>query len=56
MEAARDIVQFVPMREVESYPPQRIAQILLEEIPRQVTSYMMSKGITPSNMKSNVMY
>lgn len=56
MEAARDIVQFVAMRDVESYPPERIAQILLEEIPRQVTSYMSSKGITPSNIKSNVMY
>ena len=53
MEAARDIVQFVAMRDVESYPPERIAQILLEEIPRQVTSYMSSKGITPSNIKSN---
>ena len=53
MEAARDIVQFVSMREVESYPPQRIAQVLLEEIPRQVTSYMTSRGITPSNIKSN---
>ena len=53
MEAARDIVQFVAMREVESYPPQRIAQVLLEEIPRQVTSYMTSRGITPSNIKSN---
>ena len=56
MEAARDIVQFVAMRDVESYPPERIAQILLEEIPRQVTSYMASRGITPSNIKSNVMY
>lgn len=53
MEAARDIVQFVAMREVESYPPQRIAQVLLEEIPRQVTSYMTSRGITPSNIKPN---
>ena len=54
MEAARDIVQFVAMREVESYPPQRIAQVLLEEIPRQVTSYMTSRGITPSNIKPNI--
>ena len=47
-------MQFVAMREVESYPPQRIAQVLLEEIPRQVTSYMTSRGITPSNIKPNI--
>ena len=51
VQAKRDIVQFVAMRDVETYPPERIAQVLLEEIPNQVTSYMSSRGITPSNMK-----
>lgn len=47
----RDIVQFVAMRDVESFPPERIAQILLEEIPSQVTGYMKMAGITPSTMR-----
>ena len=49
----RDIVQFVAMRDVESFPPERIAQILLEEIPSQVTGYMKMAGITPSTMRMN---
>lgn len=45
--ASRDIVQFVPMREMKSRSQVDVAKALLEEIPGQVTDYMQSAGITP---------
>ncbi|KAM0947698.1 putative C2 domain, copine, protein BONZAI, C2 domain superfamily [Dioscorea sansibarensis] len=42
---ARDIVQFVPMRELDGEIS--IAQSLLEEFPGQFLEYMRSKGIKP---------
>lgn len=44
------MVQFVAMKDVETQPPERIAQALLEEIPQQVTSYMKMNSITPSTL------
>ena len=44
------MVQFVAAREL-SQPPERIAQKLLEEIPRQVTKYMKTQNITPSTLR-----
>lgn len=38
------------MKDVETQPPERIAQALLKEIPQQVTSYMKINGITPSTL------
>lgn len=43
--ATRDIVQFVPMRDVAGEIS--IAQSLLEELPGQFLEYMRSKGIKP---------
>ncbi len=42
----RDIVQFVPFREYRSNPIE-LAKKTLEEIPRQLVSYMNSKGLQP---------
>ncbi|KAM5578294.1 protein BONZAI 3-like [Rosa sericea] len=44
--AARDIVQFVPMREMDSQKIS-VVQSLLEELPGQFLSYMRNKGIKP---------
>ncbi len=38
--AERDVVQFVPFREV-GLSPDRLAQELLAELPKQVTDYMV---------------
>ncbi len=43
----RDIVQFVPFRDYKSDAIQLASQTL-DEIPRQLTSYMESKGIKPT--------
>ena len=42
----RDIVQFVPFREYKD-SPMELAKQTLEEIPKQLVSYMNSKGIAP---------
>nr|XP_023879543.1 protein BONZAI 3-like isoform X2 [Quercus suber] len=44
--ATRDIVQFVPMREVHSGQIS-LVQALLEELPRQFLTYMQSRDIKP---------
>ncbi|KAL8171267.1 hypothetical protein V2J09_023071 [Rumex salicifolius] len=44
--ATRDIVQFVPMRDVQG-DEMSILQCLLEELPEQFLTYMRSKGIKP---------
>lgn len=46
--ASRDIVQFVPFRDVHAGEVS-VAQTLLEELPSQVLSYMRSRGIQPNN-------
>lgn len=45
--ASRDIVQFVPMRNVQAGDEMSIVQGLLEELPAQFLTYMRSKGIKP---------
>lgn len=42
----RDIVQFVAFNEYKNDPTE-LAKQTLEEIPRQLVSYMTSKGISP---------
>eukprot|EP00826_Nyctotherus_ovalis_P063438 TRINITY_DN9305_c0_g1_i3.p1 TRINITY_DN9305_c0_g1~~TRINITY_DN9305_c0_g1_i3.p1 ORF type:complete len:524 (+),score=144.09 TRINITY_DN9305_c0_g1_i3:541-2112(+) len=42
----RDIVQFVPFLKFRKYPVE-LAKETLEEVPRQLLSYMRSKGIEP---------
>ena len=39
--AARDIVQFVPFRELKN-DPYRLAKEVLAEVPKQMTDYFMS--------------
>jgi hypothetical protein len=39
--AKRDIVQFVPMRDFSTRPPEELAAALLAEIPNQVTAWAM---------------
>lgn len=45
--AKRDIVQFVPFRNVQ-FNPDVLAQHLLAELPGQVVSYFESQGIKPN--------
>jgi len=44
--AVRDIVQFVPFSKYASCP-QKLAEETLAEIPKQLLSYMLSRGIPP---------
>jgi hypothetical protein len=43
----RDIVQFVPYREVNN-SPYRLAREVLDEIPREIVNYFRMKGIEPN--------
>lgn len=49
---ARDLVQFVPFREVQN-DPTILAKKVLEEVPRQVTEFMQSKGLYPNPKSVN---
>lgn len=44
--AERDIVQFVPFREVK-FNPDMLAKQLLAELPEQVVQYFLSMGVQP---------
>ena len=46
----RDIVQFVPFNQFANNP-QRLAQEVLEEIPRQIEDYYMMNDLYPYNLK-----
>ena len=46
--ADRDLVQFVPYNEFKGNP-QKLAEQVLEEIPRQVVEYFQHKGIQPND-------
>jgi hypothetical protein len=48
--AERDIVQFVPFREVVRNGDEALAEKVLKEIPRQVVSFYCMKGIKPGEM------
>ena len=45
--ATRDIVQFVPMREVQAGGQVTVVQSLLEELPGQFLEYMRTRDIKP---------
>ncbi|XP_045044377.2 copine-7 isoform X1 [Desmodus rotundus] len=45
--ALRDIVQFVPFRELKSASPTALAKCVLAEVPRQVVEYYSHRGLTP---------
>ena len=46
----RDIVQFVPFRDLQS-DPIRLAREVLAEVPKQMTDYFIQKRIKPNPMK-----
>ena len=46
----RDIVQFVPYRDVKN-DPYRLAKEVLAEVPHQMTSYFQSRGMMPNPKK-----
>ena len=46
----RDIVQFVPFRDLKS-DPVRLAKAVLAEVPKQMTDYFIQKRIKPNPMK-----
>ena len=47
---ARDIVQFVPFRDLKN-DPVRLAREVLAEVPRQMTDYFQSMGMRPNPHK-----
>lgn len=52
--ATRDIVQFVPMREVQA-GAKPLVQALLEELPVQFLTFIRSRGIKPLNVSPDTM-
>ena len=46
----RDIVQFVPFRELKR-DPVRLAKQVLAEVPKQLTDYFQARGIQPNPKK-----
>ena len=48
----RDIVQFVPYRDVGN-DPNRLAKEVLDEIPREIVNYFTLRGIYPNNENGN---
>jgi len=52
--ASRDIVQFVPFREVKN-DPYRLAKEVLAEVPNQLVSYFASMNIKPNPKRENDM-
>jgi hypothetical protein len=46
--AKRDIVQFVKFNDYQGQGAHVLAEKVLQEVPDQLVSYMMSKGIQPS--------
>jgi len=45
--AARDIVQFVPFRDLKN-DPNALARAVLAEIPKQLTDYFLARGLRPN--------
>ena len=48
----RDIVQFVPYRDIGN-DPTRLAKEVLDEIPREIVNYFTLHGIYPNTEKDN---
>ncbi|XP_033613849.1 copine-7 isoform X3 [Fukomys damarensis] len=48
--ALRDIVQFVPFRELKNASPTALAKCVLAEVPRQVVEYYSHKGLPPRSL------
>ncbi|XP_059521534.1 copine-7 [Myotis daubentonii] len=48
--ALRDIVQFVPFRELKNAPPAALARCVLAEVPKQVVEYYSHKELPPPGL------
>ncbi|XP_070254462.1 copine-7 isoform X1 [Myotis yumanensis] len=48
--ALRDIVQFVPFRELKNASPAALAKCVLAEVPKQVVEYYSHKGLPPPGL------
>ncbi|KAK2184011.1 hypothetical protein NP493_286g02086 [Ridgeia piscesae] len=48
---ARDIVQFVPFREVQRQPGAALARHVLAEVPQQLCAYCKTMGIVPGGVR-----
>uniref|UniRef100_A0A672T175 Copine-1-like n=1 Tax=Sinocyclocheilus grahami TaxID=75366 RepID=A0A672T175_SINGR len=46
---ARDIVQFVPLKQFASAPKEALAQSVLAEVPNQLVSYFKMRNMAPKN-------
>ena len=51
----RDIVQFVPFNKYK-YDPNKLAEQVLEEVPRQIIEYYTMNHIEPDDLKNRAMY
>ncbi|XP_023560981.1 copine-7 isoform X2 [Octodon degus] len=52
--ALRDIVQFVPFRELKNASPVALAKCVLAEVPRQVVEYYSHKELPPRSLGTKV--
>ena len=50
----RDLVQFVPFNRYK-YDPNKLAEQVLEEVPRQIIEYYTKNHIEPDDLKNNGM-
>uniref|UniRef100_A0A2K6BHT6 Copine 7 n=1 Tax=Macaca nemestrina TaxID=9545 RepID=A0A2K6BHT6_MACNE len=48
--ALRDIVQFVPFRELKNASPAALAKCVLAEVPKQVVEYYSHRGLAPRGL------
>ena len=51
----RDLVQFVPFNKYK-YDPNKLAEQVLEEVPRQIIEYYTMNHIDPDDLKNRAMY
>jgi hypothetical protein len=51
--AVRDLVQFVPFREFKN-DPKKLAEQVLEEVPRQIVEYYQHQNIPPGEPVANI--
>ncbi|XP_004600855.1 copine-7 isoform X1 [Sorex araneus] len=53
--ALRDIVQFVPFRELKNASPAALAKCVLAEVPKQVVDFYSHKGLPPRGFRMQAM-
>ncbi len=55
VKAQRDLVQFVPFNKFQHKGPERLAQEVLEELPRQLVQYKKMVGLKPNDIEFEAM-